>query len=186
MWAPYRLSDGNAAAFGVGWTVGTVGGRTCVGHSGGPALADILYFPAERLGLVVLTNQQRLHPSLARGLAARLLPPGPLGMAAVPPDPAPALTARHRALVADLMAGKPDRGAYAGEAASALGDSLPWLESQVGCYPPPLERFQFLGSRTEGVRTIRDYRAHHGGAAALGGRLILESGRVVDYEPAEA
>lgn len=181
MWTPYRLNDGTPGGFGVGWTTGTLGGRFCVGHSGGPALSDILYFPGERLGIIVLTNQQRLHPSLARGLAARLLPPGPLAAAPLPSDPDPELTARHRRLLEGMASGRAEAGAFAGEAAGALPACLPWLESQVGAYPP-LGRFGFLSVRVEGARTVREYRAFHGPAATLRWRFVSEGGKVVDFD----
>ncbi|NWP05809.1 beta-lactamase family protein, partial [Escherichia coli] len=40
---PPLLKNGKPAAFGVGWTAGTWHGVKVVGHSGGPALADILH-----------------------------------------------------------------------------------------------------------------------------------------------
>lgn len=69
LWTPFRLNDGRSASFGAAWAVGTLAGRPWGGHSGGPALADVMYFPKERLGVIVLTNQQRLAPALARALA---------------------------------------------------------------------------------------------------------------------
>jgi hypothetical protein len=55
-------------------------GRKVAGHSGGPALADIVRFVGEELTIAVLTNQQNLRPYLAMGLADLLtdnLLPGP-------------------------------------------------------------------------------------------------------------
>ncbi|WP_204334169.1 hypothetical protein, partial [Klebsiella pneumoniae] len=63
------LKNGKPAAFGVGWTAGTWHGVKVVGHSGGPALADILHADAEGLTVIVLTNQQRYYPLLARRVA---------------------------------------------------------------------------------------------------------------------
>jgi hypothetical protein len=44
-------------------------GRKVVGHSGGPALADIVRVVDDRLTIAVLTNQQHLLPYLAMGVA---------------------------------------------------------------------------------------------------------------------
>ncbi|MDQ3855519.1 MAG: beta-lactamase family protein [Chloroflexota bacterium] len=51
------LTDGTEGPFGVGWIVDEHSGRRVAGHSGGPALADIVRFPEEHLTVVVLTNQ---------------------------------------------------------------------------------------------------------------------------------
>jgi CubicO group peptidase (beta-lactamase class C family) len=77
MWSRDKLADGSLNGFGVGWVVGTHGGRRTVGHSGGPALADIVRFPDDRLSVVVLLNGQRVYPYLAKGVADFYLPPAP-------------------------------------------------------------------------------------------------------------
>jgi CubicO group peptidase (beta-lactamase class C family) len=73
MWTRQRLSGGGEGAFGGGWIVDEHGGRKVTGHSGGPALADIVRFPEERLTIAVLTNQQNLRPYLAMGVADLLV-----------------------------------------------------------------------------------------------------------------
>lgn len=69
MWSSDKLADGSPNGFGVGWIVDSYGGRKTVGHSGGPALGDILRFPDEKLTIIILTNQHKLYPYLARGIA---------------------------------------------------------------------------------------------------------------------
>jgi CubicO group peptidase (beta-lactamase class C family) len=66
MWAPARLGNGSVNGFGIGWVVKEINGRPTVGHSGGPALSDILRFPNERATFIVLTNGERLYPYLAQ------------------------------------------------------------------------------------------------------------------------
>src|SRR5262249_32499679 len=45
MWTRPSLRTGGQGEFGLGWVVRTYHGQRVVGHSGGPALADLLYFP---------------------------------------------------------------------------------------------------------------------------------------------
>ncbi|MBB4838828.1 CubicO group peptidase (beta-lactamase class C family) [Sphingomonas kyeonggiensis] len=120
---PPLLKTGKPAGFGVGWTVGTYHGVKVVGHSGGPALADILHADAEGLTVIVLTNQQRYYPLLARGIADFYLP-RPAAPKAVP-DTKPELTALMREAMAEAAAGKLDRKRYA---ESALTGPVPFLE----------------------------------------------------------
>jgi CubicO group peptidase (beta-lactamase class C family) len=75
MWRRDKLGDGSLNGFGIGWVVGEYNGRKTVGHSGGPALGDILRFPAEKLTIIVLSNEQRLYPYLAKGIAGFYFPP---------------------------------------------------------------------------------------------------------------
>ncbi|HLP31062.1 MAG TPA: serine hydrolase domain-containing protein, partial [Geothrix sp.] len=185
LWTPFRLNDGRLAGFGVAWSVGTLAGRPCAGHSGGPALSDVLYFPKERLGVIVFTNQQRLIPSLARALAAQLLALGadPAKDAAV--DSNPALTQRHRALIEALGRGQADPSAFSGEAAATLPEGAPWLELQLRPYGP-LSRLTFLAERAEKGGRVRTYRAIHASGVVVAWTFSLDAeGRVVDFDPKE-
>jgi CubicO group peptidase (beta-lactamase class C family) len=69
MWTRVRLNNGQPGPFGIGWIVDQHNGRKVTGHSGGPALADIIRFVDDRLTIAVLTNQQHLMPYLAMGVA---------------------------------------------------------------------------------------------------------------------
>lgn len=75
MFTRQRLANGMAGPFAVGWIGAAHGGRTVMGHSGGPALADVARFPDEALTVSVLTNQQNLRPYLAMEVVDLLLPP---------------------------------------------------------------------------------------------------------------
>ncbi len=74
MWTRPVLTDGNPGVFGVGWVVGHYRGRLAVGHSGGPALSDIILLPRERLAVIALTNQVNMSPHIAQGIIDLLLP----------------------------------------------------------------------------------------------------------------
>jgi CubicO group peptidase (beta-lactamase class C family) len=65
MWTPSKLRNGNNSPFGVGWIVDQHKGEKATGHSGGPALSDIVRLPGRKLTVIVLTNQMELRPFLA-------------------------------------------------------------------------------------------------------------------------
>jgi CubicO group peptidase (beta-lactamase class C family) len=64
MWTAAKLRDGAVSPFGVGWIVADHNGEKATGHSGGPALADIVRLPDRKLTAIVLTNQLELRPFL--------------------------------------------------------------------------------------------------------------------------
>ncbi|MDX5419146.1 MAG: beta-lactamase family protein [Hymenobacteraceae bacterium] len=64
MWTPAKLRDGIVAPFGVGWIVDKYKEEKATGHSGGPALADIVRLPNKKITAIVLTNQLELRPFL--------------------------------------------------------------------------------------------------------------------------
>ncbi|HJV37746.1 MAG TPA: serine hydrolase domain-containing protein [Geothrix sp.] len=182
LWTPFRLNDGHPASFGAAWAVGTLAGRPWGGHSGGPALADVIYHPQERLGVIVLTNQQRLAPVLARAIAARLLGPGPLALEAAPPDPDPALTTRHAALMAALAQGRAEASAFSGEAAKSLPEAAGWLDLQLAPYGP-VQRTVFLDEQRREGRRVRTYRAFHTSGVVVAWTFTLDGeGRVADFD----
>lgn len=120
---PPLLKSGKPAGFGVGWSAGSYHGVKTVGHSGGPALADILHADAEGLTVIALTNQQRFYPLLAQGIADFYLPPAPAPRPV--PDRKPELTAQMQAALTEATAGKLDRKRYA---AAAMEGLVPFLE----------------------------------------------------------
>jgi CubicO group peptidase (beta-lactamase class C family) len=76
MWTRAKLTSGEESPFGIGWIVDKHDGLRATGHSGGPALADIVRFVDSALTIAVLTNQQNLRPDLAMGVADVLLGAG--------------------------------------------------------------------------------------------------------------
>lgn len=64
MWTAAKLRNGENSNFGVGWIVAEHNGEKATGHSGGPALADIVRIPGRKVTAIVLTNQVNLRPFL--------------------------------------------------------------------------------------------------------------------------
>lgn len=64
MWTAAQLRNGQTAPFGVGWIVDKFNNEKATGHSGGPALSDIVRLPDRKLTAIVLTNQLELRPFL--------------------------------------------------------------------------------------------------------------------------
>lgn len=64
MWTAAKRRNGEDSDFGVGWIVAEHNGEKATGHSGGPALADIVRIPGRKITAVVLTNQVNLRPFL--------------------------------------------------------------------------------------------------------------------------
>jgi len=64
-WTATKLRNGSDSPFGVGWIVATHNDEKATGHSGGPALADVVRLPERKITVLVLTNQLELRPLLA-------------------------------------------------------------------------------------------------------------------------
>lgn len=64
LWTPIKLRDKSNSPFGIGWIVDQFGEAMATGHSGGPALADIIRLPDKKITVIVLTNQISLRPFL--------------------------------------------------------------------------------------------------------------------------
>jgi CubicO group peptidase (beta-lactamase class C family) len=99
---PALLPNGRHSGFGIGWTVREYRGVPVVGHSGGPALADVIRIPSRQRTIIVLTNQQMFYPMLAERIADLALPQPP-----IPPiaDDRPEVARNLRGLFAQLAAG---------------------------------------------------------------------------------
>ncbi len=156
---PPTLADGRPGAFGTGCTVGRHRGFRTLGHSGGPALGDVLLFPELDLGVVVLTNQKLLQPELAELVAELYLPadrrqpPGPLLA-----DAAPAATARVRAVLEGMARGAVDPALLAParrEDAPLLSE---WGPVGVGLWGP-LTSLALVEERRDARGWTRWYRA---------------------------
>ena len=103
---PAILPNGRKSGFGIGWTAREYHGVAVVGHSGGPALADILRIPSKGRTIIVLTNQQVFFPVLAERLADLTLPDLPPGTVK---DDRPIVAANLKRLFEAVVAGKDDR-----------------------------------------------------------------------------
>lgn len=121
---PARLDDGREGDFGVGWTFRRRGGVEMAGHSGGPALADVLYAPSHDLTVIVLTNQRLFYPIVAQSIVDLKLP-APKAETPIR-DASPALTATLRAFLGEAAAGKVDDARFAEKGAGAAGYYRQW------------------------------------------------------------
>lgn len=184
MWTPARLGNGSANGFAVGWTVREINGRAAVGHSGGPALSDILRFTQERTTFIVLTNGQKLYPYLAQGVSELFYPPPPVVMPQGIEDTRPALSAMLRQVLDDGAAGKVDEAHFG---AGARKDFVPAYKSFLLPFVASLPRVDELVLLTEtpldGGGVQRIYRARHGKRAQTWGFDIDKDGKLRAFGP---
>ncbi|UGQ46292.1 serine hydrolase domain-containing protein [Massilia endophytica] len=181
MWTPAKLNDGKLAGFAVGWTVSTYRGERLVGHAGGPALADVIYFPARKLGVVVLANQRSMAPVLAHGVANFYLPPSPYLNKPGIADSRPELTQALKPVLNALAQGKAEAASFTGEAKKGLAEINGWLPYELGALPPlsGLLLVEESGNR-------RVYRAIYGSEHTV--RWIVKydaEGKIEDIETAD-
>jgi CubicO group peptidase (beta-lactamase class C family) len=145
---PATLPDGSKAGFGIGWTVKTYRGVPAVGHSGGPALADILRIPSRGLSVIVLTNQQIFYPLLAERIADLYLPEPSFQVIA---DRQPTLTGRFRLALETLDPATEAEGSNALEPLrSSFGQAY---LTGVG----PVKSVRLLSERNAGDEIVRVY-----------------------------
>lgn len=140
---PGSLSGGRKSGFGIGWTARDYRGVPVAGHSGGPALSDILRVESRGLTIVVLTNQRIFYPLLAERIADLYLPEPAVAAIA---DKRPRLTESLAALFADAARGRsdPSRGpAGADPAAPLLSEFGQALLTGVG----PLTRIDLVAEQ---------------------------------------
>jgi len=163
METPTRLLDGTRADFGVGWVTGTYRGHRWMGHSGGPAFSDVMYFPSDHLGIIVLTNQQRMYPQLASLIADQYINAPRHYTSSGQKDRAPALTAAARQLFESASRGAIDGALFApgqrDDYVSDLDDLGPVWFGML----PPVKDIILLRDETSGANMrIRSYRVLFG------------------------
>jgi CubicO group peptidase (beta-lactamase class C family) len=183
MWKPFLLNDGKPGRFAVGWTVGQYRGKREVAHSGGPALSDTVYYPDDKLAVVVLTNQRKLSPTLAHGVANFYLPPPSFlndpGIA----DRAPEQTRALAALLPKLAEGKAEATAFTGSAKEAITDLNSWFASTLSGLPR-MNRLVLLEDSADHL--TRTYRAVYGKDLTRRWTVSLDaSGLINDLEVAD-
>lgn len=184
----FRLSDGRDGGFGVGFAVGAQRGRRRVSHSGGPALADMVRLPDEKLTVIALANQHKLNPVLAGSIMGLLLPArADAGIR----DGQPAWTQRLRALVGGLADGSFAEDSLAPGSKDELGPALRQWGPMIAGGWAPLDAWTLIeerkagqkqASKRPGVRTTRVYRALHGGVAVRWTFELDEAGRLVELD----
>jgi CubicO group peptidase (beta-lactamase class C family) len=181
MWTPSRLPGGGEGEFALGWVVGRRQGRRTVGHSGGPALADLLYFPDDRVAIVVLLNQQRMFPYMAEGIADIVLPPG----ASPPPvtDTDPVLTRRLRAVLVAAGEGKATGEEMAEASRAPLVATLREQGPIVIGMLDPIEDLVLVDERREAGRWTRKYRVMFGRSARYWSFDLTPEGKIASLRP---
>jgi CubicO group peptidase (beta-lactamase class C family) len=183
LWTPATLKGGGNGEFAIGWVSARYRGLRAVGHSGGPALSDLLYFPELKLGIAVLTNQGSLFPILADLVADLYLPENARPDDPQPVDAEPQVTARLRALVAALAEGKIDEDAFSAEARQALIPMLREFGVPLVKQLDPLSEFRLIERKEEGGRTQYLYRAFFGKHPMRWRFALDKEGRIADLEP---
>ncbi|MFJ6025152.1 serine hydrolase domain-containing protein [Brevundimonas sp. NPDC092305] len=150
------LSDGRPGGFAIGWTADQYRGQQVYGHSGGPALADILHVPSERLTIIALANQRQFFPLLAQSIADTEL--APIEPRPTLIDERPALTASVAKALATAGDGRLDKAAFTttgGGSHDFLSNFGRALLTAVG----PLQGLDLLSEATDGDGFRRSYRA---------------------------
>ncbi|MXO59369.1 serine hydrolase [Altererythrobacter salegens] len=120
---PATLSDGSRGPFGIGWVAHTHHGVPVAGHTGGPALADVTYYPDRHLAVVVLQNQHRLYPWLSGAIVDKVI--GVPEIEAIA-DADPAATKAALDAMQATFSGSPRPDSWS---ETAKSDFLPWFET---------------------------------------------------------
>ncbi len=162
---PLALTGGGASPWSVAFATGTLHGLPWYGHSGGPALADVVRVPSQRLTVIVLANQQRLAPTIAPLLASLALgaapPPAPTAAALARPVDRGELQA-DRALLIRLADGTVPDTRYAPAARPLAAELRTWLPLYAAAWPE-LTAVTLIDRRVEpDGGEVRVYAARYG------------------------
>lgn len=184
LWTPTRLPDGLDARFGIGWVSGGYRGISFVGHSGGPALSDVMYFPERRLGVMVFTNQKNLFPELASLVADQYIVAPSDYLSGGLQDTAPQLTASARKLLEDCARGSVDGAMLSPIDREASVKSLNGIgPAWIGLFPP-ISRLLLADDKTsaDGKR-VRRYRVVFGEHMQVITFTFDRNGLIADVDP---
>jgi CubicO group peptidase (beta-lactamase class C family) len=182
MWERPQLADRGEGDFAIGWTARTYRGRKTVGHSGGPALSDVIRFIDDKLTIVVLTNQQKLFPVLAEGVAD-VIAPAPVPDRKAIPDDDPMLTELLRRVIVDMGNGKVNDELFTNDARKQLVPGLREFGPQLIAIYDPLKSFMLVEQKRESNRTTRKYRAMYGTKPVLWTFVLADDRRIISMEP---
>jgi CubicO group peptidase (beta-lactamase class C family) len=183
LWTPGAIAGGGPNDFAIGWVSGRYRGLREVGHSGGPALGNILYFPERRLGIAVLTNQGTVFPVLAELVADLYLPEDAQAKDPEVADANPALTARLLALVTNLGDGAIREEDYSEGARAKVVPALRAFGIALMTEVGPPTSFRLIGRRTVDGGTEYTYRALSGRHPMKWRFVVDDKGRITDLEP---
>jgi CubicO group peptidase (beta-lactamase class C family) len=178
---PTLLSDGSKAQFGVGWAVGTYRGHRWAGHSGGPAFSDVMYFPDDKIGIIVFANQRNLAPRLASLIADQYIPaPRDYDVPHLN-DSEPTLTNSAQQILEGAAKGHVEGGLFAKAARSDYVSDLDDLGPVwVGLFGP-ISRMVLIDDKVSDTATrSRRYRVFFGKHAAGFSFAFDRQGKVTD------
>jgi len=174
---PATLPGGRRSGFGIGWTARDYHGVPVVGHSGGPALADILRIPSQGRTIIVLTNQHNFFPMLAERIADLTIPPLP---APTVKDDRPAIGHNLDSLFRAVAAGAPTAAFTAPGSDPAAPLASGFGKAAVDAVGP-LKGSAFVGPEPGGKRRYRLTFARKQWDWLV---QADEQGRISDMEPA--
>jgi CubicO group peptidase (beta-lactamase class C family) len=182
MWTPHRLNDGKQTTWGIGWVVRSYEGRRTVGHSGGPALSDFLRFPDDRLTVIVLQNQQKMYPYLARGVADFYLSQRS-GLAVQPvPDSKLEVTNRLTKMLNSFSAGEFDSAAFSPDQKDLMEDVRNLLVPFCVSLGAPTS-ITLIGEAPDGKVLERTYAAFYGKKRVEWIFDLDANGKIVGIDP---
>ncbi len=183
MWTPMTLNNGQLGSFALGWTAHKYRGLRAVGHSGGPALSDVAYFPDLKLGVVVLTNQQHMFPMLAETIAGFYLPADAKPADAKVDDPSPKTTEMLRTFIAGLSEGKADQNLFSVEAQKTVLPAIQEFGPVIVNQLDPLSNMYLIERQVGGTGTKLVYRVYFGNRP-MKWRFVLDRDvKISDLEP---
>lgn len=178
---PPILTGGGKGGFGVGWTTGLLRGVPVVGHSGGPALADVLRAEDRKLTVIVLTNQQRFYPLLAPAVMALYLPAGEQAPAIA--DARPQLTAALGKALTSAAAGEIETGLFTDEGAKSMKPFLAELRPILLTALGPMQSAELTAEQAEGEEIVRRYRVTFDGHVMYWTLQADGDGRIISLTP---
>ena len=180
MYAPVRLKDGETRPYGFGWSVRSRLGHRILDHGGGTAgfSTMIARYVDDGLTVIVLTNLAGGGAGdVAHGLARMYRPEVSLKAFRAEPDPDPEATGQLRALVADVLAGKPDAGRLTAEFAKHLKADATKRTLKAVADRGDIRSLTFL-RRDRGPKPSADYKLVVGKATFLLTVRRTEDGKV--------
>lgn len=186
MWTPMVLKSGTRGNFALGWTVHQYRGLRVVGHSGGPALSDIAYFPEQKLGVVVLTNQQHNFPLLAETVANFYLPADAHANDRVLEDPDPKRTESLRGFIAALTEGKVDPTLFSAEANKELLPMIREYGPVIVNQLDPLSKMDLIDRQVTGTGMRLVYRVYFGDRPMTWRFVLDRESKITDLDPSSA
>jgi CubicO group peptidase (beta-lactamase class C family) len=174
---PATLPNGKKSGFGVGWVARTYRGTPIVGHSGGPALADIIRVEDRQLTIIAVTNQQTFYPLIAEAVLDQFLPSPSVEPAR--DDDTPALAANMKLALAAAAAGKKADSAFAAAGKAALDQLMsPFARAMLRGVGAP-NVVEYLGPGSDGRR----YRIVFARKSMVWHATGDASGRIVTLAP---